>query len=257
MKRTGTPILIGILTVALALGDAGCERPIIGWTDDGRPILGNPELSDEGRFLVQMTATLVALGLESRASGGGGHSGGHGSFGHVRPIRGRGHVGKIKMGGCGGRGSKSLEDGDVAKLTRPAGCPDAVLPHEAPTRPAKLFVYCEWDTLADMELVTIEPGNEVCGLKNELTKTGGMLDWDIESPFGPQTYMSGEQPPAGKYTIGLCRFKGDKGEGKATATVVVQQNARLEGWSAKRYKVTLPAVTDKPIVKPVAVVELK
>ncbi len=260
MKRTGTPTLIGILTVSLALGDAGCTRPVIGYESDGTPIYGDPELTEEGRFLIWMVGTLVGTAYESRASGGGGH--GHsrpgGSLtraGHGRAFGGRG---KIRMGGgCGGRGCKSLEDGDIAKLTRPAGCPDTVLPHEAPTRPAKLFVYCEWDALADMELVVLEPGNEVCGLKNELTKTGGMLDWDLESPFGPQTYMSGEQPPAGKYAIGLCRFKGDKGEGKVTVTVVVQQNARMEGWTAKRHKVTLPAVADKPIVRPVAAAEIK
>ncbi len=157
-------------------------------------------------------------------------------------------------GGCGGRGHKSLEDGDPAGLTRPAGCPKTVLPHEAPTRAARLFVYCEWDTPADMELMVLEPGKEMCGLANELTKNGGMLDWDLESPTGPQTYTCGAEPPPGQYAIGVCRFKG---EGKVTATLVVQQNARMEGWSAKRYKITLPAPGEKPVVQPVAVVDLK
>ncbi len=262
--------VVGLASVPLLLGSAGCDTLVTGMLRD---IYGpsdtvynteedwNTEPNRNAMFQVLLAAggALLQMRQEGHFGGGGGggrHGGGgpgfFGRLGHGGSPHGFGGSARMMHGGRSGH--KSLDDGDTSKLAAPPGCPRNVLAREVPAQPSRLFVYCEWDRPAYVDIAVLEPAKEICGLTTELTKNGGMLDWDTASAKGPETYMAGANPPAGRYTVALCRLQG---EGRVTATVVVQQNARMEGWSAKRYKITLPAPGEKPVVQPVAVVELK
>ncbi len=267
MDRHPRALLAGLMALALTMAVPGCDEMMMAALQQGQSEEGEEGGEEQGAGgglvsgLEGVSQIVEALSMFGRGGGGGGGGGFKMPAGRLvrgrQPMRmfaPRAGIG-LRRQGFGIRRFRSLEDdqGDVTKLPKPPGCPESVLAYEVPNRAAKLFVHCEWDHPDDVNLLVVEPGDEKCWFSNVLTKSGGSMDTDTTGVTGREAYISGDAPPSGAYKIMACHASGKK---PFKISVVVQTNARQEGWAAQRYVVQLPAAKGD-LFYPVATVELK
>lgn len=70
----------------------------------------------------------------------------------------------------------------------------------AKVSPRDIKVVLTWDTPTDVDLWVIDPTGEKCYYSNRSTASGGNLDVDIISGFGPETYTMAKALP-GQFSV--------------------------------------------------------
>jgi len=96
-----------------------------------------------------------------------------------------------------------------------------------------LVVILSWDTSAtDIDLHVIEPGGEECSYNHRQTASGGTLDHDVTSGFGPETYVIRRAKP-GTYKIDVEYYGGSGAPTVATLKIFTNRNGAKEQLDTK------------------------
>ncbi len=89
----------------------------------------------------------------------------------------------------------------------------------------ELQVTLTWDNGTDMDLHVIEPSGEEIDFTNRTSATGGMLDVDDTSGFGPENIFW-QSAPDGAYQVFVVHFCCES-EGSTGTTVTISHNGRI------------------------------
>ena len=98
-----------------------------------------------------------------------------------------------------------------------------------------------WDAAVDVDLYVTEPGGEVISYQTRTSTTGGELDTDNTSGFGPENVSwADDNAPVGSYQVEVDYFRGTD---PVNFTVVVTNNGQRQ-----EYRGTLNAQGDRATV---------
>lgn len=99
-----------------------------------------------------------------------------------------------------------------------------------------LVVVLSWDTQGtDIDLHVLEPNGEECSYQQKQTAAGGVLDHDVTTGLGPETYSLRRAKP-GRYTLDAHYFAGAP---QTTVTIQVYRQRNSEHETAKTYRALL------------------
>jgi uncharacterized protein YfaP (DUF2135 family) len=94
-------------------------------------------------------------------------------------------------------------------------------------RLVKIKVTLTWEQNGtDVDLYTYEPNGGVSWYADMTTASGGELDIDNTTGFGPEHYTAGKEPPKGKYRIRLHYYSDHGTQQPATGLVTILLNER-------------------------------
>ena len=103
---------------------------------------------------------------------------------------------------------------------------------------------CSWDSPGtDMDLHVISPTGQHCFYGNRVIASGGALDVDVTTGYGPEIFAT-TRPERGTWHVYVNYFGGGDGRGVSTVQVAVVTGEGTPAETLRFYRVPLRATGD-------------